>query len=163
MKREYPEHPLVGVGGVVIHRGRALLIRRGSKPLKGEWSIPGGMLELGEELEAGVQRELKEETGLDVEPRECILVFDRIMREDKRVRYHYVIVDYLCRRKRGRLRPASDVVDARWVRLEDLPKYHLTDLATAVILRAFELTGKPKWAKHPLRSLGLSQSARRTT
>jgi ADP-ribose pyrophosphatase YjhB (NUDIX family) len=142
MRREYPEHPLVGVGGVVIHRDRALLIRRGSEPLKGEWSIPGGMLELGEELAGGVQRELKEETGLDVEPLECILVFDRIMREGKRVKYHYVIVDYLCRRKRGRLRPASDVVDARWVRREDLPQYHLTDMATAVILRAFALMGQ---------------------
>jgi len=139
MSREYPNHPLVGVGGVVIHRGRALLIRRGSEPLKGEWSIPGGMLELGEELAAGVQRELKEETGLDVEPRECILVFDRIMREGERVKYHYVIVDYLCRRKRGRLRPASDVIDARWVRRADLPRYHLTDMATALILEAFEM------------------------
>src|SRR5208283_2759797 len=142
MQREYPKHPLVGVGGVVIHRDRALLIRRGSEPLKGEWSIPGGMLELGEELTAGVQRELKEETGVDVEPLECILVFDRIMHEGKRVKYHYVIVDYLCRRQRGRLRPASDVVDARWVRREDLPQYHLTEMATAVILRAFELKGK---------------------
>ena len=150
MSREYPKHPLVGVGGVVIHRGRALLIRRGSEPLKGEWSIPGGMLELGEELAAGVQRELKEETGLDVEPQECILVFDRIMREGKRVKYHYVIVDYLCRRKRGRLHPASDVVDARWVRREDLPKYHLTDMATALILRAFELTGRQRQSWHSI-------------
>jgi len=89
-----------------------------------------------------VQRELKEETGLEVEPLECILVFDRIMREGARVKYHFVIVDYLCRRKRGRLRPASDVVDARWVRREDLPQYHLTDIATEVILRAFELMGE---------------------
>jgi len=144
MKRKYPKHPLVGVGGVVIHRDRALLIRRGSEPLKGEWSIPGGMLELGEELAAGVQRELKEETGLDVEPLECILVFDRIMREGMRVKYHYVIVDYLCRRTRGRLRPASDVVDARWVRREDLPHYHLTDMATALVLEAFEMM---KWRR----------------
>ncbi len=127
---------------MVIHRNHALLIRRGSEPLKGEWSIPGGMVELGEELAAGVRRELKEETGLDVEPLECILVFDRIQREGKRVKYHYVIVDYLCRRKRGRVRPASDVVDARWVRREDLPQYHLTDMATAVISRAFALMGK---------------------
>ena len=150
MLREYPKHPLVGVGGVVIHRDRVLLIRRGSEPLKGEWSIPGGMLELGEELTAGVRRELKEETGLDVEPLECILVFDRIMRDGERVKYHYVIVDYLCRRKRGRLRPASDVVDARWVRREDLPQYHLTDMATAVILRAFELKARTalKWIRH---------------
>ena len=139
MKRTYPKNALVGVGGVVIDRDRALLIRRGNEPLKGEWSIPGGMLELGEELAAGVRRELKEETGLDVEPLECILVFDRIMRKGERVKYHYVIIDYLCRKKRGRLRPASDVIDARWVRRKDLPQYHLTELATAVILRAFEM------------------------
>ncbi|MFZ0964090.1 MAG: NUDIX hydrolase [Terriglobia bacterium] len=139
MKRKYPDHPLVGVGGVVIHRDRVLLIRRGSEPLKGEWSIPGGMLELGEELAAGVERELKEETGLDIEPLECILVFDRIMREGRRVKFHFVIADYLCRRKRGRLRPASDVIDARWARRQDLPQYHLTDMATAVILEAFEM------------------------
>ena len=144
MKRKYPKNPLVGVGGVVIHRDRALLIRRGSEPLKGEWSVPGGMLELGEELAAGVQRELKEETGLDVEPLESILVFDRIMRKGKRVKYHYVIVDYLCRRKSGRLCPASDVVDARWVRREDLPQYHLTDMAAKLILRAFALVGKQR-------------------
>ena len=149
MAREYPNNPLVGVGGVVIDRDRALLIRRGSEPLKGEWSIPGGLLELGEELVAGVRRELKEETGLDVEPRECILVFDRIMREGERVKYHYVIVDYLCRRVRGRVRPASDVVDARWVRREDLPQYHLTDLATEVILRAFGLAGKRRGSGYP--------------
>ena len=78
MKREYPDRPIVGVGGVVIHRRRALLIRRGCEPLKGQWSIPGGMLELGEDLAEGVRRELKEETGLDVEPLEMVAVFDRI-------------------------------------------------------------------------------------
>ena len=142
MVREFPKSPLVGVGGVVIDRDRVLLIRRGSEPLKGEWSIPGGMLELGEELTAAAQRELREETGLDVEPLECILVFDRIMREGERVKYHYVIVDYLCRRKGGHLCPASDVVDARWVRRAELPQYRLTDMAAAVILQAFELMKK---------------------
>jgi ADP-ribose pyrophosphatase YjhB (NUDIX family) len=142
MKRKYPKNALVGVGGVVIDRDRALLIRRGQEPLKGEWSIPGGMLELGEELGAGVRRELKEETGLDVEPLECILVFDRILRKGERVKYHYVIIDYLCRRKRGRLRPDSDAIDARWVRRKDLAQYHLTEIATAIILRAFALMGK---------------------
>jgi ADP-ribose pyrophosphatase YjhB (NUDIX family) len=139
MGREYPKQPLVGVGGVVIDRDRVLLIRRGSEPMKGEWSLPGGLLELGEELAAGVRRELREETGLEVEPLEIILPFERILREGARVKYHYVIVDYLCRRKRGRLTPASDVVDARWVQRKDLPQYHLTDLATAVILQAFRM------------------------
>jgi ADP-ribose pyrophosphatase YjhB (NUDIX family) len=97
------------------------------------------MLELGEELADGVRRELKEETGLEVEPLEIVAAFDRILREGKRVKYHYVIVDYVCRLKRGRLKPASDVLDARWVRREDLPKYHLTEMATKVILKSFEM------------------------
>lgn len=142
MKREFPDHPLVGVGGVVIHRGRVLLIRRGGEPLKGEWSIPGGLVELGEELAEGARRELKEETGLDVEPLEVLEVFDRIFRERGRVRYHFVIVDFACRFKRGRLRPGSDVLEARWVRHQDLPKYHLTDKASSVVLRAFEVSSK---------------------
>jgi ADP-ribose pyrophosphatase YjhB (NUDIX family) len=147
VKREYPKHPLVGVGGVVIHRNRVLLIRRAREPLKGEWSIPGGLVELGEDLAAGVRRELKEETGLDVEPREVIAAFDRIFREGRRVKYHYVIVDYVCRLKGGRLRPASDVVDARWVRREDLPQYKLTEKATEVVLKAFEFFQRPKLSK----------------
>jgi len=142
MKREYPDRPIVGVGGVVIHRGRALLIRRGCEPLKGQWSIPGGMLELGEELAEGVRRELKEETGLDVEPLQIVAAFDRITREAERVKYHYVIVDYVCRRKGGKLKPASDVTDARWVRREEMPQYNLTDMATKVILHSFEFFEK---------------------
>jgi len=146
MKREFPDHPIVGVGGVVVHRGRVLLVRRGREPLKGQWSIPGGLLELGEELTAGVRRELKEETGLEVEPLEALAVFDRIFREGSRVRYHYVIVDYACRWKRGRLRPASDVLDARWVRREDLPKYKLTEKAKKVVLQCFDIFEMEKQA-----------------
>lgn len=138
MKREFPDHPLVGVGGVVIHRNRVLLIRRGGEPLKGEWSIPGGLIEVGEPLADAVRRELKEETGLDIEPLEMIEVFDRIFRRGRRVRYHFVIVDYVCKLKGGRLRPASDVLDARWVRREDLGKFHLTRKAKSVILKAFQ-------------------------
>jgi ADP-ribose pyrophosphatase YjhB (NUDIX family) len=142
MKREYPDRPMVGVGGVVIHRHRVLLIRRGGEPLKGEWSIPGGLIELGEDLASGVKRELKEETGLIVEPVQMLEVFDRIMRKGRRVQYHFVIVDYACRLKGGRLRPASDVLDARWVRREDLPQYHLTEKATSVVLQAFDFFAK---------------------
>jgi len=144
MKREFPKQPLVGVGGVLIDRRRVLLIRRGSEPLKGEWSIPGGLLEVGEELAEGVRRELKEETGLDVEPLEIVAAFDRIMREGKRVKYHYVIIDYVCRLKSGRLRPASDVVEARWVHPKDLPRYGLTPMATKVIQQAFDSLEKRK-------------------
>ena len=141
MRREFPECPLIGVAGVVIHRGRVLLIKRKRQPLKGEWSIPGGLVKLGEELPAAVRRELREETGLDVEPLEALEVFDRIMRggrDGSRVRYHFVIVDYACRWKRGRPTPASDVREARWVRREDLAKFHLTEKATEVIQQAFE-------------------------
>ncbi len=147
MKREFPDHPMVGVGGVVIHRGRVLLIRRGGEPLKGEWSLPGGLVELGEELAEAARRELKEETGLDVEPLEILTVFDRIFREGRRVRYHFVIVDFACRLKGGRLAPASDVLDARWVRREDLPQYHLTEKATSVALQAFEFFDKLRQPK----------------
>ena len=142
MARKYPTQPLVGVGGVVIDRDRVLLIRRGSEPLKGEWSIPGGLLELGEELTAGVRREVLEETGVEVEPLAQILTFDRVMREPGRVKYHYVVVDYLCRRIRGRPRPASDASDARWVRRQDLTEFALTELALAVIRQAFEMLGR---------------------
>ena len=149
MKREFPDRPIVGVGGVVIHDGTVLLVRRGAEPLKGEWSLPGGMLELGEHLEAGVRRELLEETALNVEPVEMVEVFDRIVSEGGRVRYHYVIVDYLCVLKEGALCPSSDVMDARWVRREDLGQYHLTEKATAVIEQSFAMAQR--------RSLGTNE------
>ncbi len=139
MKREFPSQPNVGVGGVVIHRGRVLLVRRGHEPLKGRWTIPGGMVEVGEELKQAVRRELKEETGLEVEPRDLIEVFDRIQRKGRRVRYHFVIADYLCRLKGGKLRPASDVLDARWVSRRGLGPYDLTEKACSVVLAAFRL------------------------
>lgn len=119
MKREYPEAPRVGVGAVVVKGGRILLVRRGQEPLKGRWSIPGGLLELGEALEDGVVREVREETGLDVQPMELIELLDRIHREKtpegERIRYHYVIADYLCRVMGGQLRAASDAEEVRWV------------------------------------------------
>src|SRR6266536_2099586 len=95
VKREFPETPLVGVGAVIVENGRVLLVRRGKEPLKGKWTLPGGMLELGESLLSGVVREVKEETGLVVEPMELVELLDRVHRENDRVRYHYVIADYL--------------------------------------------------------------------
>lgn len=142
MKREYPKQPIVGVGGVVIEEDRVLLIRRGREPLKGEWSIPGGMLELGENLKEGVRREVWEETGLKVRPLEALLVFDRIQKNGKRVQYHYVIVDYVCRRTGGRLKSGSDVLDARWVDRKELPEYRITPKAASVISEAFEFAEK---------------------
>jgi 8-oxo-dGTP diphosphatase len=115
MLREFPEVPLVGVGAVVVHEGKVLLVRRGREPLKGQWSLPGGLLEVGESLEDGVIREVSEETGLRVAPLELIELLDRIHREGDRVRYHYVIADYLCRVTEGNLQAASDADEVRWV------------------------------------------------
>jgi ADP-ribose pyrophosphatase YjhB (NUDIX family) len=115
MQREFPSAPLVGVGAVVIAEGRVLLVRRGGEPLKGHWSLPGGLVELGESLFSAVVREVKEETGLLVEPVELIELLDRIHREENRIRYHYVIADYLCRRTGGELLAASDADAVRWV------------------------------------------------
>jgi 8-oxo-dGTP diphosphatase len=115
MQREYPDTPLMGVGAVVVDAGRVLLVRRGTEPLKGEWSLPGGLLEVGEPLTSGVIREVREETGLIVEPVELIELLDRIHRVDGRVRYHYVIADYLCRVIGGQLLAASDADAVRWV------------------------------------------------
>jgi 8-oxo-dGTP diphosphatase len=144
--REYPDRPLVGVGGVVIEDGRALLIRRGTEPLLGEWSIPGGTLELGETLEEGVARELLEETGLAVKVVELIEVFDRIYIEsvagdaEKRgPRFHYVIVDYLCERIGGSAVAGSDVTDVAYAREDELGRFSLTETAMRILKKAFAM------------------------
>ena len=115
LQREFPQAPLVGVGAVIVEDGRVLLVRRGSEPLKGHWTLPGGVLEVGETLAAGVAREVKEETGLEVETEELVEILDRIHRDGERIRYHYVIADYLCRVTGGELRAASDAAAVRWV------------------------------------------------
>jgi 8-oxo-dGTP diphosphatase len=115
MQREFPLAPLVGVGAVIVLHGRVLLIQRGRDPMKGHWTLPGGALEVGESLAQGVAREVREETGLNVEVLDLVELLDRIHREDDRVRYHYVIADYLCRVTGGELHAASDADAARWV------------------------------------------------
>ncbi len=115
MQREFPECPLVGVGAVVVKDNRVLLVRRGTEPLRGHWSLPGGVLELGESLIDGLTREVREETGLIVEPVELVELLDRIHREGERVRFHYVIADYLCKVAGGELCAASDADAVRWV------------------------------------------------
>lgn len=145
--REFPERPVVGVGGVVIEDGRVLLIRRGSEPLKGQWSIPGGTLELGETLVHGVARELREETGLEVRVGELIEVFERVFptaergagEANGRPQYHFVIVDYLCERVGGELRAGSDVTDAVFAREDELERYALTPTATRIVRKAFAM------------------------
>ena len=115
LQREYPAAPLVGVGAVIVHEGRVLLVQRGTEPARGRWSIPGGLIEVGEALSEAVVREVREETGLQVEPVELIEILDRIHRDGDRVRYHYVIADYLCRAVGGTARAASDADAVRWV------------------------------------------------
>jgi ADP-ribose pyrophosphatase YjhB (NUDIX family) len=145
MQREYPEQPLVGVGAVIVDRGRVLLIRRGSEPLKGQWSLPGGLLELGESLHQGVIREVREETGLEVEPLELVELLDRVHRQGERVQYHYVIADYLCRLTGGELRAASDADAARWVERAEWNSHSALciDPVTAMVIEA----GWKKWCE----------------
>src|SRR5262252_8570613 len=121
MKRLYPEHPFVGVGAVIVDRGRALLVRRNTEPLKGEWSVPGGVLELGEKLRDGAAREALEETGLHVEVGEVLDVFDSIFPDhDGRAQYHFVLIDYLCRPIAGEAKAGSDVSEVRWAKEDEL-------------------------------------------
>jgi 8-oxo-dGTP diphosphatase len=124
MQRQFPTAPIAGVGAVVLDAElRVLLVRRGQEPLLGEWSLPGGALELGERLEDGVRREVREETGLDVEPEEIVAVFDHILHgsdDPARVRFHYVLIDYRCRVLGGRLASATDVTDVRWAAWNEL-------------------------------------------
>ncbi len=138
MKREYPESPLVGVGAVIVehHRddNRVLLIRRGQPPLLGEWSLPGGVLECGETLREAVAREAREETGLLVETGEMLGVYERVIRDDeKRVRYHYVLIDFLCRAVAGDLKAGSDAADVRWFTRDELPALNLAYDANDVV------------------------------
>jgi 8-oxo-dGTP diphosphatase len=164
-KREFPEWPLVGVGGVVIDGGRALLVRRAKEPALGEWTIPGGLLEVGETLTAAVERELREETGLIVRVIELIEALERIFSDSgeiqtgppdertrsasrevartldvrPRPRYHYVILDYLCERVSGELAISEEISDLAFVREDELGNYALTPAATRVLHKAFAM------------------------
>lgn len=131
------DRPAVGVGAVLVHEGRVLLIRRGKEPLRGRWVVPGGTVEVGETLEDALVREILEETGLVVRPREVVAVFDRIERDGEGVRYHYVIIDYLCEYVSGTPRAASDAEDVAFVSPAELPAYQLPEKALEVVLDAF--------------------------
>jgi ADP-ribose pyrophosphatase YjhB (NUDIX family) len=141
--RQFPDRPFVGVGAVIVEGPRVLLIRRRFEPLAGEWSLPGGAVDVGETLERCVAREMLEETGLEVSIGPVIDVFDRITRDDDgRVRYHYVLVDYLCWPTGGALQAGSDVDAAVWVESSELGPYGLAEKTIAVIARACELAQK---------------------
>jgi 8-oxo-dGTP diphosphatase len=138
MKREFPEIPLVGVGAIIIEDARVVLVKRAHPPLQAEWSIPGGVLEVGELVREAAVREAREETGLTVEPGELLGVYDRVLRNaEQRVQYHYVLIDFLCRRVAGDLAASSDAAEVRWFRREELPALKLAADTLDVIRKGF--------------------------
>jgi 8-oxo-dGTP diphosphatase len=140
--REYPARPIVGVGAVILDGDRVLLVRRGREPLKGEWSIPGGAVECGETLETAAAREVREETGLDVEVGGVVDAIDRIRLDAAgRARFHYVLIDFVCRPVGGVAVSASDVDAVEWVGVEDLARYRVAETTITVIRKAFDAGG----------------------
>jgi 8-oxo-dGTP diphosphatase len=141
--RRYPQRPILGVGAIILDRSRVLLIERGKPPLKGYWSLPGGVLEVGERLEEGVRREVLEETGLEIEPIAVVEIFERIMADAAgKPEYHYVLIDYLCRVRGGALCAASDCSRAEWVERRRLRDYKITEGTLPVIEKAFRNRAK---------------------
>ena len=140
MGTEYPAAPIVGVGGVVVRGEQVLVIRRAHDPRKGEWSVPGGVVELGESLTSALRRELHEETGLDVEIRPVVETFDRVHRDgDGRVRYHFVIVDFLCTAPSGEAIAGTDAEAVAWVRADELHAFGIDPHASAVLRKGLAL------------------------
>jgi mutator protein MutT len=145
--RAYPDRPFVGVGAVIVDEsGRVLLVKRRFEPLAGQWSLPGGAVDVGETLAACVRREMLEETGLEVEIGAVIEVFDRITHDSEgKVQYHFVLVDYVCRPIGGTLGAATDVADVAWARSGELAGFGITEKATEVIERGLVLAGEAGW------------------
>ena len=136
--RRYPRRPIIGVGALIFHRGRILMAQRGKEPLKGWWSLPGGALEVGESLDFAVRREVREETGLEIEPLRVFEIFERIMRDAEGApEYHYVLIDYICRVAGGTLCAGDDVCRVEWMKLEQLKSLQITEGTLGVIEKAF--------------------------
>jgi 8-oxo-dGTP diphosphatase len=128
------------VGAIILDRNRVLLVERGRSPLKGYWSLPGGVLEIGERLEDGIRREVREETGLEIRPVKVVEIFERIMYDaDAKPEYHYVLIDYLCRVTGGKLGAADDVSRVAWAPRNALKQYRITEGTVPVIRKAFRL------------------------
>jgi 8-oxo-dGTP diphosphatase len=130
---EFPGHPVVGVGAVIVRDGKAVIVRRAHEPRKGEWSLPGGRVDLGESLVDATRREMREETGLDVAVGEMIEVFDRIHHHDGRVRYHFVIIDFLCTVRGGDLCAGDDAEAVAWVSGDEAEAYGVNEHALRVL------------------------------
>jgi len=142
MKREFPELPLVGIGAIIIEGDRVVLVKRAHPPIQGHWSIPGGVLEVGEMVREAAIREAREETGLDVKPGELLGVYDRILRDpERRVQYHYVLIDFLCRAVGGELAAASDASEVHWFCREELSALNLAEDTRDVIQKGFKAFG----------------------
>lgn len=139
--RRHPVRPVVAVGAVILDDDRVLLVKRGQEPLKGAWSLPGGVVELGETLDAALAREVHEETGLRVDVGQVIEVLDRVQLDaDGRVEFHFVIIDYRCYARTDQLAHGSDADEVRWVNIADLGAHGVTATAIAVIRKALERT-----------------------
>ncbi|HEU5231507.1 MAG TPA: NUDIX hydrolase [Terriglobales bacterium] len=139
MRRDYPDRPFLGVGAIVIHDNRVLLVRRANPPLQGEWSIPGGLVETGETTRDAIVREVLEETALRVEVAALVEVFERILRDNQsRVQYHYVLLDYRCCVASGEAYAGSDVSEVRWVTLDELELLSVAPETCAVIRKAVD-------------------------
>lgn len=139
VKRLYPNQPVVGVGAIIVCNDKILLEKRKSEPGRGKWSVPGGLVELGESTEQAVIREVKEETGLDVENPELVDVVDNIIfDENGKIEYHFVIVDYFVKLRGGELNAADDAEELKWVALDDVEKYNITSTLRAFIQRNME-------------------------
>lgn len=140
MSREYPAHPRVGVGAVILHEGRVLLVRRGGQPSAGRWSLPGGLVELGETTEEAIRREILEECGVGIRVAGIAGVIDRIVRDaDGRVRYHYVLVDFLAYPETDRVTAGSDAAECRWVEVDRVDEMDVTDGLRDMVRRAMAL------------------------
>jgi 8-oxo-dGTP diphosphatase len=145
MDREYAGHPMVGVGGIVLNEGKVLLVKRGKQPGYGKWSIPGGMVELGETLSEAIKREVLEECGIEIELTDVVAVLERVIRrEDERVRYHYVLVDFLGYWKGGDLQPASDILEARWADPAEMETLEMTERTQKVVYEVMGLSPKER-------------------
>jgi ADP-ribose pyrophosphatase YjhB (NUDIX family) len=143
VRREYPECPRVGVGTIVLHDGLVLLVKRGRPPALGKWSVPGGLVDLGETTMEAARREVQEECGIDVRIEGLVGVLDRVTRDDEgRVRYHWVLVDYLACPRSMDLVVGDDAAEARWVPVDEVGQYDTTEGLVDMIRRAAALAGR---------------------